>query len=164
MPAIAYIPLLGGGALEAMIGWQFENEMTILSVGEILWDVFPDSVRLGGAPFNFSVHAHRLGHRVVFLSAVGDDEQGKVALSRAAALGMPTEYIQVTHGKATGSVSVQLSVDGHPDFTIHRPAAYDCINLDSAQIATIAELRPEWVYFGTLFDGSICALGAAATA
>ena len=134
-----------------MIGWQVENEMTILSVGEILWDVFSDSARLGGAPFNFAVHAHRLGHRVAFLSAVGDDEQGRVALSRAAALGLPTEHIHVAQGKATGSVSIQLSDEGHPDFTIHRPAAYDCLTLDAAQIERIAELRPDWVYFGTLF-------------
>jgi len=143
--------MLRGGALEAMIGWQVENEMTILSVGEILWDVFPDSARLGGAPFNFAVHAHRLGHSVVFLSAVGDDEQGRVALSRAAALGLPTQYIQVAQGKATGSVSVELSAEGHPDFTIHRPAAYDYLTLDDAQIQRIAELRPDWIYFGTLF-------------
>ena len=71
-----------------MIGWQLKNQMTILSIGEILWDVFPDSVRLGGAPFNFAVHAHRLGHHVIFVSAVGDDEQGRVALSRAGALGL----------------------------------------------------------------------------
>ncbi len=125
--------------------------MTILSIGEILWDVFPDSVRLGGAPFNFAVHAHRLGHRVIFLSAVGDDEQGRVALSRAAALGLPTQYIQVAQGIATGSVSVKLSAEGHPDFTIHRPAAYDYLMMDNAQLQRIAELRPDWVYFGTLF-------------
>src|ERR1044072_8543351 len=108
--------------------------MTIVSIGEILWDVFPDSVRLGGAPFNFAGHAHRLGHSVVLLSAVGDDEQGWVARSRAAALGLPTQHIQVAEGKATGSVSIELSTEGHPDFTIHRPAAYDYLTLDAAQI------------------------------
>jgi fructokinase len=40
--------------------------MTIVSIGEILWDVYPDSSRLGGASFNFAVHARRLGHRVIF--------------------------------------------------------------------------------------------------
>src|ERR1019366_5344062 len=114
-----------------IIGWLLENEMTVLSIGEILWDVFPDSARLGGAPFNFAVHAHRLGHRVIFLSAVADDERGRAALGRAA--------------------EVRLDAEGHPDFTIHRPAAYDCLTLDERQLARLAELRPDWIYFGTLY-------------
>ena len=125
--------------------------MTILSVGEILWDVFPDTVRLGGAAFNFAVHAHRLGHRVIFLSAVGDDERGRAALERAAALGLPVEFIQVAAGQPTGSVSVRLDAEGHPDFTIHRPAAYDCLTLDERQLERLAGLRPDWIYFGTLY-------------
>jgi len=134
-----------------MIGLQFENEMTIISIGEILWDVFPDSVRLGGAPFNFAVHAHRLGHRVIFISAVGDDEQGRVALSRATALGLPVQYIQKVQSEPTGSAAVSLSLEGHPDFTIHRPAAYDRVTLDDGQLRSLAEAKPDWVYFGTLF-------------
>src|ERR1039457_911062 len=107
-----------------MIGWLLKNQMTILSIGEILWDVFPDSVRLGGAPFNFAVHAQRLGHRAIFLRGVGDDERGRAAGGRAAALGLTTEFVQVAAGQPTGSVSVRLDAEGKPDFTIHRPAGY----------------------------------------
>lgn len=53
--------------------------MTIVSMGEILWDVFKDSEMLGGASLNFAAHAGRLGHRLIFVSAVGDDEHGQVA-------------------------------------------------------------------------------------
>jgi fructokinase len=134
-----------------MLGWLLKNQMTILSIGEILWDVFPDSVRLGGAPFNFAFHAHRLGHRVIFLSAVGDDERGRAAAGRAAALGLTTEFIQVVADQPTGSVSVRLDAEGHPDFTIHRPAAYDCLTLDDGQLQRLAGLRPDWLYFGTLY-------------
>jgi fructokinase len=134
-----------------MIGCLLKNQMTILSIGEILWDVFHDSERLGGAPFNFAVHAHRLGHRVIFLSAVGDDERGGAAVERAAALGLTTEFIQVAAGQPTGSVSVRLDAKGHPDFTIHRPAAYDCLTLDERHLQRLAELRPDWIYFGTLY-------------
>jgi fructokinase len=134
-----------------MIGWLLENQMTIFSIGEILWDMFPDTVRLGGAPFNFAVHAHRLGHRVIFLSAVGNDERGRAALERAAALGLTTEFIQTAPDQPTGSVSVRLDADGHPDFTIHRPAAYDCLTLNDAQLQRLAELWPDWIYFGTLY-------------
>ena len=134
-----------------MIGWLLTNQMTILSIGEILWDVFPDKERLGGAPFNFAVHAHRLGHRVIFLSAVGDDERGRAALGRAAELGLTTEFLQVAGDQPTGSVSVRLDAEGKPDFTIHRPAAYDCLTLDGGQLQRLAEARPDWIYFGTLY-------------
>jgi hypothetical protein len=56
------------------------QNMTIVSIGEVLWDVFEEGEKLGGAPFNFSVHASRLGHRVVFVSAVGHDARGRRTL------------------------------------------------------------------------------------
>ena len=134
-----------------MIGLLLKNQMTIFSIGEILWDVFPDTARLGGAPFNFAVNAHRLGHDVIFLSAVGDDEHGRAALLRATTLGLPAEFIQVAAGHPTGRVTVQLDAEGQPDFTIHRPAAYDCLALDAEQLQQLAGLRPDWIYFGTLY-------------
>jgi fructokinase len=126
--------------------------MTIVSIGEILWDVYPDSSRLGGASFNFAVHARRLGHRVIFLSATGDDEPGAAAREKAAALGLDPSFLQVAAGKTTGHVTVHLDAGGQPDYTIHRPAAYDFLQIDDAQLARIVHLRPEWIYFGTLYQ------------
>ena len=54
--------------------------MRIVSIGEVLWDVIGGSEYLGGAPLNFAAHAHKLGHEVYLLSAVGEDERGKRAL------------------------------------------------------------------------------------
>lgn len=122
--------------------------MRIVSVGELLWDVFPDSERLGGAPFNFSAHAVRLGHEVFFLSAVGQDDRGRAALARAAGIGLPVEYIQQVPDAPTGAVTVQLDAEGKPAFTIHRPAAYDYLHLEAP--AQIAALEPQWIYHGTL--------------
>ena len=124
--------------------------MNIIGIGEILWDVFPDGERLGGASFNFAAHAARLGERVVFLSAVGDDDRGRESRRRAAELGLPAEFIQVANGTPTGMVSVKLDAAGHPAFIIHRPAAYDRILLDDALLARLAALAPDWVYYGTL--------------
>jgi fructokinase len=126
--------------------------MTIVSIGEILWDVYSDSSRLGGAPFNFAVNAHRLGHRVLFLSATGDDERGAAARKRAAALGLDTTFLQEAPDKPTGHVTVRLDAAGQPDYTIHRPAAYDFLTLGDAQLERIAMLKPEWIYFGTLYQ------------
>ncbi len=71
--------------------------MRIVSIGEILWDVFGAVDHLGGAAFNFAAHARKLGHDVVFVSAVGDDARGRRALERMAALGLTTNYVQIVN-------------------------------------------------------------------
>ena len=35
--------------------------INILSIGELLWDIFPDKKILGGAPANFAFHARQFG-------------------------------------------------------------------------------------------------------
>jgi fructokinase len=124
--------------------------MRIVGIGEILYDVFPDGERLGGASFNFAAHACRLGHEVRFLSAVGEDERGRRALAEARELGLSTEFIRVVPGVATGIVSVEVDQAGQPSFTIHRPAAYDQLPLSEPDLDTIAGFQPDWVYYGTL--------------
>ena len=124
--------------------------MRIVAIGEILWDVFPDGERLGGAPFNFSAHAARFGHEVLFLSAVGDDARGHAALETARGLGLSTEFLRLAPGAATGIVSVSLDPEGRPSFTIHRPAAYDHLRLSPEDLHSLAQFNPHVVYFGTL--------------
>lgn len=124
--------------------------MTIVSIGEILWDVFPDHEDLGGASFNFAYHASRLGHRVIFVSAVGDDELGRRALAQAQALGIDTSFIRIVTGVGTGCVDVVLDAARQPSFTLRRPAAYDLLSLSDDELAQIVAAEPEWICFGTL--------------
>ena len=114
---------------------------TITAIGEILWDVFADHQLLGGATFNFSVHARRLGHEVNLLSAVGNDALGAVAISEAARFGMRP---QMTACAATGQVTVALDAEGQPTYKLHRPAAYDYVEW------ILPSVEPQWIYFGTL--------------
>ena len=37
---------------------------TIISFGDMLWDLFPEGPRFGGAPGNYACHAARLGGEV----------------------------------------------------------------------------------------------------
>ena len=129
---------------------EWGNAVKIVSIGEILWDVFEDAEHLGGAPFNFAAHAGRLGHEVFFVSAVGDDERGRRALERASALGLTTRYIGAIAGQPTGAVTVTVDSSGQPSFVIHRPAAYDFAELTAAAIAEISSRQPDWICFGTL--------------
>ena len=54
----------------------------ILGIGELLWDVSPNAMRLGGAPANFAVMAGRLGDRAAILSRIGRDDFGRRAIDR----------------------------------------------------------------------------------
>ena len=50
---------------------------TIVGIGEILWDIFPDRKALGGAPANFAYHCMQLGHEAYAISAIGKDSLGE---------------------------------------------------------------------------------------
>jgi fructokinase len=128
--------------------------MNIISIGEVLWDVFGDTEHLGGAPFNFGAHAKILGHSVSFISAVGEDQRGRRILERMDAMGLPTRYVRQVKDHPTGIVTVNLDTSGQPHFTIHRPAAYDFPNLSDGDLGELSSRRPDWIYIGTLFQMS----------
>ena len=129
----------------------------ILVVGEILWDVFPDSVRLGGAALNFAAHAKRLHHSPMLISAVGADELGEEAVRTVATLGLDQDFLQTTERFKTGTARVRLGPRDQISFSIERPAAYDAVELADEKIQQIIGLRPAWFYYGTLFPS--CAAG-----
>jgi len=120
-------------------------------LGEVLWDVFEHSRRLGGAPLNFGVHARRLGHPVTLISALGADEPGEQAAEMIAALDLDTRFLQTTSRFPTGTAHVRIGPDGATQFTIFRPAAYDAIDLPARDLALLEQCAPRWIYYGTLF-------------
>lgn len=124
--------------------------MRIISIGEILWDVYENEEYIGGAPFNFSVHANRLGHEVYFISAVGEDKRGEKALQYIHDYDLPTKFVKKVKGHPTGYVDVTIGIDSYPSYNIHRPVAYDFPSLTSKQINDIISFQPDWLYFGTL--------------
>ncbi len=120
-------------------------------LGEVLWDVFEHSRRLGGAPLNFAAHAWRLRHDVVLISAVGTDSLGDEALEAIQALGLTTAFVQKTSQFPTGAARVHLGPGDQPHFTIERPAAYDLISISDRDLAGLVSQAPDWLYYGTLF-------------
>jgi len=120
-------------------------------LGEVLWDLFEHSRRLGGAPLNFGVHARRLGHPVTLISALGADEPGKQAAEMIAALDLDTRFLRKTSRFPTGTAQVQLGQTGVTQFTIARPAAYDALDLSDRDLDLLDLCAPGWFYYGTLF-------------
>lgn len=122
-----------------------------LIVGEVLWDVFPDATRLGGAALNFAVHLKRLGHVPRIVSAVGRDALGDTASAEITSHGLDTTFLQRADRFNTGTASVQLGPGDRTSFVIERPAAYDAVEISDAILTQIVQWKPSWCYYGTLF-------------
>ena len=117
--------------------------MRIISFGEILWDVFGDEKKIGGAPFNFAAHCARLGAETHMISAVGNDGSGREALDIARSLGIRTENVYVDRAHGTGVCSVTLQ-NGLPRYELVADVAYDHIP------ARLPAGRFDALYTGTL--------------
>jgi fructokinase len=121
---------------------------TVVGIGEVLWDLLPDSRQLGGAPINFACHAHALGAEAWTITRVGDDALGREIIAHLRTLGLRTEALTVDAGAPTGTVSVALAHDGQPTFTIHEQVAWDRLTLTAEAHTVVA--RADAVCFGSL--------------
>lgn len=126
--------------------------MNVLSIGEILWDVFPDRELLGGAPLNFSVNIARLGDSASLITAVGNDSRGRAAHAAMESLGLRTTFVQSVDHRATGVALVSTTPEGEPRFEIPRPAAFDALTITPEVLRNAQLLKPNWIYFGTLLQ------------
>ena len=121
---------------------------SILSCGEVLWDLFPEGARFGGAPANFACHAAILGGDVSLLSAVGDDDRGVEAVKILQSFSIDVSLVQRIAEAPTGSVGVLLDPAGKPSFEIYAGSAWDSVQWTAGLEASIAKV--DAIYFGTL--------------
>lgn len=125
---------------------------TVAAFGELLWDILPDKIIIGGAPFNFAYRIHSLGYDAFIISRVGKDENGEKALEKVRDLGMSAEYIQQDSKYPTGTVEVFLDKLKNPDYEIITEVAYDHVWLDESLINLVHEA--DCLCFGTLAQRS----------
>jgi fructokinase len=121
---------------------------TIVAFGEVLWDILPSCVVLGGAPFNFAYRVHALGEAGLMASRLGRDELGRRAFDQIAALGLPTRLVQWDEEAPTGTVQVSFDARNNPDYVIVPDVAYDRIAL--TEFLADAADRADCLCFGTL--------------
>ena len=124
--------------------------MRVLSVGELLWDIYPDNELLGGAALNFAVNACRFGGVSALVTAIGDDARGHKALALLRDLGLVTDGVQALPSVETGTAVVTLDASGVPEFCIRRPAAYDLLQGSEQLLQWALGYRADWLYVGTL--------------
>jgi fructokinase len=121
----------------------------ITSIGEILFDVYPDGKKLGGAPFNFIYHIMKLTGKANFISRIGNDQNGNEILQTLKDKNISSEYIQIDQNHKTGIAKTTLNEKKIPDFIIEENVAYDFIGLIDSLEKLISQ-NTDCLYFGTL--------------
>lgn len=99
----------------------------IVGIGEILWDVFPDGPRFGGAPANFACSCAALAKKtaqISMVSGVGNDPLASKALNCLQAFEVDTSAVQV-NSHVTGQVNVDLDSTGVATYRFAEDTAWD---------------------------------------
>jgi len=115
---------------------------TVVGVGELLWDIFPEGKRLGGAPVNFSYHCHQLGATGYPVSAVGNDELGAEIRDVLVAKNVSDQFVAMDETHPTGTVQVTLE-NGKPSYEICEGVAWDHIPMSGPELCESAFGRPK---------------------
>lgn len=124
-----------------------ESSDTVIVWGEVLWDRFPSGDQLGGAPANVAWHLGMAGGWARLVSRVGDDADGRRAVARLAEH-VDTALVQVDPERATGEVTVRLTDDGEPRYTLHPGRAWERIACTEAVREALGEASV--LIYGTL--------------
>ena len=123
----------------------------IVGIGELLFDIHGGQTLLGGAPVNFSFHAHQLlsqfGYQGNVVSAVGNDELGEQAIDQLRTAGLEISAIQCHPTLPTGIARVHADTDDH-HFEIVEDVSWDALSW-TPQLQAIAQ-STACVCFGTL--------------
>lgn len=114
------------------------SPLTIVGLGEAVFDVFPDKEVLGGTSLNVAVQAHQLlepmGGQGVLLSRIGSDALGERLQREFRERNLPLEHVQVDALKPTGQVLVQF-IDGAPRYEIVVDTAWDHLQFGEPEAA-----------------------------
>jgi fructokinase len=126
------------------------NDISLKAVayGEVLWDVFEDKKKIGGAPLNVALRMKTLGCEVAMISCVGNDEDGKAILNHVKQLGLQTDAIMQSEAFPTGLVKVTLDERGSATYEINYPSAWDKIVLNN-QAETLV-INADVLIYGSL--------------
>ena len=108
------------------------KQTKIAGIGELLWDVLPDSEQLGGAPINFAYHVSALGVEAVAISTIGNDSRGKNALKELQNRGVDTSYISVLEQFYTGYVTARVDGKGIATYEFPDDVAWDHLTINTA--------------------------------
>jgi fructokinase len=116
--------------------------------GEVLWDVFPDVERIGGAPLNVASRLSASGIQTELISRIGADQKGKDILDYLKNNNVGTENIETDATYPTGLVNVSLSKSGSATYEIAYPSAWDKIVVSESSLDAVK--KADVFIFGSL--------------
>ncbi|MBT8400739.1 MAG: carbohydrate kinase [Rhodothermia bacterium] len=122
-----------------------------VAIGEVLWDLFPDERRPGGAPSNVAYHATLLGDRGAIVTRVGADVDGEDLITFLEKRSVDVSGVQRDKEHPTGTVQVSF-VEGEPHYVIVENVAWDFIEPTEAAMALVREA--DAICYGTLVQRS----------
>jgi fructokinase len=128
------------------------GNFTVVGLGELLWDRFPQGPQLGGAPANFAYISSLLGDHGIVASRLGRDALGEEARRRFQYLRLPTDFLQTDANHPTGTVRVSLDSGGQPRYEIAGPVAWDFFEM-TIEWRALA-LQASAISYGTLAQRS----------
>jgi len=111
----------------------------VITIGEILWDVFPEGKKAGGSSMNVALNLHKQGIESGFISAIGDDENGKALINFLTGSHFGTDLIQINTELPTSTVVVQLDEHHQATYTIKQPVAWDDIKITDENITAVKQ-------------------------
>ena len=117
----------------------------IVCFGEVLWDIYPDRIEIGGAPFNVYYRLHSLGNNVKIISSIGDDDLGLKARNFFKKNNLNSEFISIDKEHKTGQVKIQLE-SGEPSYNIVDNVAWDFIPIKKEYTSE----KLDYLIFGSL--------------
>jgi fructokinase len=116
-----------------------DKKLKAVCYGEVLWDVFDNEKKIGGAPLNVALRMQSLGCSAAMISCVGNDADGNGIIDYVSAHGLDTRGIIRTNTYPTGVVQVFLNKSVSASYDIRYPAAWDKIILNSYALNLVAD-------------------------
>ncbi|MDT0690971.1 carbohydrate kinase [Salegentibacter sp. F188] len=115
------------------------KDIKAVCFGEILWDVFPDEERIGGAPLNVASRMSSFGIKTEVISEVGNDKKGHKLISYLKSNNIEVKNIAKDAEQSTGVVNVSLSPGGSATYEIAYPVAWDKIKISEEMKHSVKE-------------------------
>ncbi len=122
--------------------------MKITCFGEVLWDIFPEHKKIGGAPLNVALRLHSMGIDSSIITRIGDDDLGHGILNYVKKHGMPVDTFQKDDAYKTGEVIVTLDDENTATYEISHPVAWDFI--EYSEVLSQEVVQSDAIIFGSL--------------
>ncbi|CAM3734103.1 carbohydrate kinase family protein [Flavobacterium chungbukense] len=118
------------------------KQLKAVAFGEVLYDIFGNEKRIGGAPLNVALRMKALGADSNMISCVGNDEDGETIIKEVKKLGLQTDTILKANDFPTGLVHVTLDESKSATYEILYPSAWDKIvlNEDARELVVTSDV------------------------